>query len=214
MIFPTLAHKKFGYLNLNLEGKQWASKRTGVSLVNPKTCERMVLDTHKKYSIDFSYGGWMEDRSFLWHGSYLDATQEYIHLGVDLNVPTGTPVAFDFDGKVVRIDDDFPENGGWGPRVIVKHKKAQVYVIYAHLERRMQCKVGDTFKKGKVFAKVGKAPHNGNWFPHLHVQIISKEYFGELEKKDAWADLDGYGSPKDLAKNAKRFPDPMQYVSL
>ncbi len=214
MIFPTLTHKKFGYLNLNFEGKRWAEKRTGVSLVNPKTCERMVLDVHKQYGIDFSYGGWMEDRSFLWHGSYLDVEQAFIHLGIDLNVPAGTPVSIDFDAVVVRVDDDFPEDGGWGPRVIVRHGKAPVYMIYAHLDRRMRCKVGDKLKKGAVFAKVGKAPYNGNWFPHLHVQTVSKDYFAELEKNDAWADLDGYGKAKDVRKNAVRFTDPMQYISL
>jgi murein DD-endopeptidase MepM/ murein hydrolase activator NlpD len=129
MIFPTLKNKKYGYLNLNSEAKIWAENRKGVSLVDPKTCERMVHDVHVKYSIDFSYGGWMEDRSFLWHGSYLDASQSYIHLGIDLNVSAGTPVALDFDAVVVRVDDDFPEEGGWGPRVIVKYSKAGVYVV-------------------------------------------------------------------------------------
>jgi len=32
-----------------------------------------------------------------------------------------------------------------------------VCIIYAHLDRKILCKVGDKIKEGKVFAKVGKA---------------------------------------------------------
>lgn len=214
MIFPSLKNKKFGYVNLNLESQKWTETHPGSSLVDPTVCEKMVLDVHKKYSIDFSYGGWMEDRSFLWHGSYLDTWGEYIHLGVDLNVPTGTSVAADFDAKVIAIEDDYPEVGGWGPTVTLKHATKPVYLLYAHLDRNILCKPGDLLKAGTVFATVGKAPFNGNWFPHLHVQVISSSFYEEIEKKKAWKEIDGYGSAEEIEDHAKHFADPMQYISL
>jgi len=218
MLFPELKNKKFAYVNLNIEAQKWISDKKilqkDVSFIDPKFCQSMVDDVHKKYDVDFSYGGWMEDRSFLWHGSYLDKKNTYIHLGIDINVPTGTKVATDFDAEVVSIEDDYPEQGGWGPTVTLKHKESGAYVVYAHLDKKMNCKVGDILKKGDIFATVGIAPYNGNWFPHLHVQIIAKNYFNKLEKNNSWVKLDGYGSINDSHENLRRFPDPLQYISL
>ena len=174
----------------------------------------MVLQVHQKYNIDFSYGGWMEDRSVLWHGSYLEAENSYTHLGVDINVPTGTEIVVDFDAEVVKIDDDYPEEGGWGPKVIVKNLTLPIYLIYAHLDREIKCQVGDKLKTGQIFAKVGKAPFNGNWFPHLHVQTITAEYYKNLADNNSWSELDGYGLPADISENSKLFPDPLQFISL
>lgn len=203
---------------MNLEAKVWLAEnrvKAGENpLLDPEICQKMVLQAHQKYNLDFSYGGWPEDRSVLWHGSYLDAENSYIHLGVDINVPTGTEIAIDFDAEVVRIDDDYPEEGGWGPRVIVKNLSVPIYLIYAHLDREIKCKVGDSLKVGQVFAKVGKAPFNGNWFPHLHVQTITAEYYKNLEENNSWSELDGYGLYADISSNSKLFPDPLQFILL
>jgi murein DD-endopeptidase MepM/ murein hydrolase activator NlpD len=220
MIFPSLKNKNFGYVNLNTEAQGWCSAKGLANtkkhnpLLDPKTCQEMVNDVHAKYSLDYSYGGWMEDRSFLWRGHYLEGEGAFIHLGVDINAPTGTEVAADFDVSVAKIDDDYPEEGGWGPRVILKHASYPIYMIYAHLDREILCKIGDTLQKGTVFAKVGNAPYNGNWFSHCHVQTISADYYAELEKSGDWGQLDGYGSAEDAAVNAKRFVDPLQFVLL
>ncbi len=218
MIFPGFKEKRFGYVNLDAEARTWAKEKNlshdPNPLLDPVTCARMVEDVHAKYGVDFSYGGWMEDRSFLWHGNYLEKSGGFVHLGVDLNAPTGTEVAIDFDAEIVRVDDDYPDEGGWGPRVIVRHAKEPIYMIYAHLDRDILCKVGDTVKKGEIFAKIGKPPFNGNWFPHLHVQSISEPYFNDIEKRDAWSELDGYGAASNVHENARRFPDPLRFISL
>jgi murein DD-endopeptidase MepM/ murein hydrolase activator NlpD len=218
MIFPEFKNKKFGYVNLNFESEKWIKDKafleTPHPLLDPQICQKMVVDTHKKFGLDFSYGGWLEDRSFLWNGSYLALYNTFTHLGIDINVPSGTKIAADFKAEVVKVDDDHPENGGWGPRVILKHLSKPVYIIYAHLDRKILVKVGDKIKEGKVFAKVGEAPFNGNWFPHLHVQVVSEKNFKEIEKKNLWSELDGYGAAEEIADDAKRFPDPMQYISF
>jgi murein DD-endopeptidase MepM/ murein hydrolase activator NlpD len=217
MIFPKLKGEAFGYVNLNLEAEVWAKGGAvpdGKHVADADVSTKMVDDLHKKYSVDFSYGGWMEDRSFLWKGTYLEPLNTYIHLGVDINAPADTEIAADFDCDVVKIDDDYPEEGGWGPRVIVKHAQKPVYLIYAHLDRNILCKVGDKLASGQIFASIGKPPYNGNWFPHVHVQVIREEYYKELAEKDLWDDLDGYGSVKEIEELAYRFPDPLQYISL
>ena len=216
MLFPTLKNKKFGYVNLDLEARKWIAEKKADQksnpLLDPKVCQEMVNDVNRKYGLDFSYGGWMEDRSFLWRGSYLDEKKIYIHLGIDLSVPAGTPVAATFDAEVVKIDDDYPEVGGWGTRVILKHKTELLYFIFAHLDRKAECNAGDMLKRGGIFAKAGKPPFNGNWFEHLHLQAITEEYYREIEEKNLWDELDGYGSEKDIKLNAKRFPDPIKFI--
>ncbi|OHB10500.1 MAG: hypothetical protein A3I21_02160 [Candidatus Zambryskibacteria bacterium RIFCSPLOWO2_02_FULL_39_69] len=218
MIFPKLKGKIFGYVNLNIEAELWMkSKKPALSedaLLDASVSSEMINDIHDKYKLDFSYGGWMEDRRFLWKGTYLKPLNTYIHLGIDINAPAGTLISVDFDAEVMKIDDDYPEEGGWGPRVTLKHKKESIFLIYAHLDRDIICKVGDLLKKDQIFAKIGKPPYNGNWFPHVHVQTIREEYYKELEKNDLWDELDGYGSLEDLDKNSYRFPDPLQYISL
>lgn len=216
MIFPFLKNKNFGYVNLNLEAEKWIAgnkfKLGKNPLLDPAVCQLMVNDVNKKYGLDFSYGGWMEDRSFLWRGHYLDEKKTYIHLGIDMNVLAGTEVAVNFDAIAVKTDNDYPEDGGWGTRVILKHGKKPVYLIFAHLDQNVQCKAGDFLKAGQIFAMVGKPPSNGNWFEHMHLQAIQEDYYNKLEKNNLWDELDGYGAEEDIALNAQRFPDPIGFI--
>lgn len=223
MIFPDLKDKPFGYVNLNEEAKAWRQNNqaqesmTGRNpLLNPTICQAMVHNFHQRLGLVFSYGGWLEDRSTLWRGSYLDAEKKYLHVGLDLNVPTNTRVAVDLEAEVIRVDDDQDMNGGWGPRVIVKPTKDlinPVVLLFAHLSRETRCKVGDVLKAGQVFTSVGKAPENGNWYPHVHVQAIDSTFYEEILKKD-FNQLDGYGLPADAETLGKIFKDPLNFIRL
>ncbi len=216
MLFPAFKNKISGYVNLDTEAQKWVQEHDlsiiPNPLLDPDTCQQMVSNVHKKYNLDFSYGGWLEDRSFLWKGSYLDETGGYIHLGVDFNVPEYTEVASCFDAEVVRIDDDYPIEGGWGNRIIVKHATLPLYFIYAHLDEDLICKVGDILVQGQVFAKVGKTPFNGKWFPHLHLQSVDSVLYEELIRTNALDTLDGYGLVADVTKNSLLFKDPIPFV--
>lgn len=220
MIFPQLKEKKFGYVNLNLEAISWCEKnnikptKENNPLLSPETCQKFVEDTHKKYSLDFSYGGWMEDRSYIWQSGYLEKSQMFIHLGVDINIPNGTEIATNFEAEIVKIDDDFPLDGGWGPHVILRDVKSKIYLLYAHLEKDIPFKEGDIIAEGTVFAKVGKAPQNGNWFPHVHIQAISEEKFKNLLGTKDWEAFDGYGSKETPMENSKNFPDPLNFIKI
>ncbi len=216
MLFPTMVNKKRGYVNLNIEAQEWVkSKRYSLNsnpLLDPVICQTMVNDVHNKYGLDYSYGGWMEDRSFLWRGSYLESRQIFIHLGIDCNVPAGTLIACPERCDVLKIDSDYPEQGGWGNRVIVQLLTKPICLIFAHLSNAITCKVGDTLKAREVFGTVGSPPFNGNWFAHLHMQCITLKYFRELSKKNIWKELDGYGGRNKIPFNANLFPDPTEFI--
>lgn len=213
MLFPELQNKYFARIDLDTESKRWIEndfKQTN-PLLDPSVCEKFVQECHQRLGVDFSYGGWMENRSTLWRGSYLDDDKKYIHLGIDFNVPTGTAVAMTRSGTVLRIDNDHPEPYGWGNRVIVHDESTNCVLVFAHLRHPKNLRVGDCLKNGEIFARVGSPSENGGWFPHLHAQMIQWEYYQSLLENDL-RDLDGYGKSEDIASLRIHFPDPMPYI--
>lgn len=223
MIFPTLKGRVSGYVNLDLYARGWLT-RNGYSsshseigypaespLLDPAVCQDMVRECHAHLGLDFSYGGWLEDRSTLWKGSYLKEGNKYIHLGLDINVPEGTPVALDMPGEVVLVDSDHPLVGGWGTRVMIKLADAPIVLIYAHLADVCH-EVGDTLKRGDVFAQVGSSDMNGTWYTHTHVQAMTFLPYHQFLHDPSH--LDGYGTHDDMFGLARWFPDPMRFIEL
>lgn len=226
LTFPELRGAQFGSLSLDVLAKKYKLSRerqarlhdpVSVSRVNPlldpQTCLAMIHDAHARLGIDHSYGGWFEDRRVLWKDSYLERGQNWIHLGVDFTVPAHTKIAATWKGIVEHIDDDTPEVGGWGPRVIVRLKDTpNIILFFAHLGA-VCCEKNDHLKPGDVFATVGAPPNNGMWFPHLHVQAIDLNHY-----RHDWSalvhSLDGYTNRFSASRAAKIFPDPMRYVRL
>jgi hypothetical protein len=132
---------------------------------------------------DYSYGGFMEDRTDLWRGFEPDMKQ-MIHLGVDLSAPAGTPVACPARAVVCNVMRDATPFNGWGGRVIVcLFEGAFPYVLLGHLHpNSITVNTGEVVDAGHVIGVLGGGDSNGGWFPHLHVQQMSK----------VWDGCDGY----------------------
>ena len=217
MLFPSLKGKTFGYVNLDLLAQKWLAMHPQTDgaknpLLDPSITLSMVEDFHRHTGVTYSYGGWLENRSTLWRGSYLDDGNKYFHLGVDINAPEGTPIASDVRGTVVRIDDDHPEEYGWGPRVIVRLADEPIALIYGHLDPDIVCHEGDVLEPGKVFARVGPSSHNGGWFPHTHIQAMTAPMFEQFMRDPS--SIDGYAYEKDLEQVAASFPDPIKFFRM
>jgi len=149
-----------------------------------------------------SYGGWAETRQNLWAGSYMDATGNYTHLGVDINVVKDTPVVLPFTVEVVDAITDTDTDVGWGTRLILKTANpTNPYIVLGHLTSSSLKPVGTVIPSGETVGIVSTYPDNGNVFEHLHIQLVKPEY---LETK-TWAELDGYGSPAEI----DLYPDPL-----
>lgn len=85
------------------------------------------------------------------------------HSGIDIAAPHGTPIRATAPGKVVMAG----WGGGYGFVVRVKHKYGFLS-IYAHCSR-LNVKVGQTVKKGKIVGYVGQTGSStGN---HCHYEI-------------------------------------------
>lgn len=183
----------------------------GNPFLDPAVAAAMLAEVHAAAGVAWSFGGYLEDRRHLLAGSYLDATAGYLHLGVDFNVPQGTPVVAGVPGRVALVDDDGDHDGGWGLRVFVRRSLTpddDLIGIFAHLQGA-RCVPGDTLGPDDVLAEVGGPPDNGNWHPHLHLQLLRAADLADL-LGDRFHELDGYGSPHDQAALAARFPDPLE----
>src|SRR2546422_11572306 len=94
-MFPGFPISRSAVVDLNSQAKMWSLRLPDLYLVpgasnpllDPYICQQMVEDVHRGLDVDWSYGGYLEYRSFLWAGSYLEETSSFIHVGVDFNVP-------------------------------------------------------------------------------------------------------------------------------
>ncbi len=210
-IFPDLCGKKWAEVNLDdLARKDFTGEEN--PLLDPEKCNAWVLDIARRRGVDFTYGGYLEDRSYLWRGHYLPAGPQ-AHLGVDYNVPDGTRVALCADAKVVHIgrDNSF---GGWGGVLIFKLDQPPVtgadYLYYGHLAWDDTVAVGDKLAAGDIVGRIGKPHENGVWFPHLHVQLVSEKQMKMAAGGNPLA-VDGYMPPPVSETD---FPDPRPFIEL
>lgn len=214
-LFPQLAAAHSTVVNLDREGAKWLADRGqpaasfSVSpLLDPKLCAKFIGELHERLKVDYTVGGYLEDRSVLWKGCYMEATKRYLHLGIDINLSAGSVLHAPCQLTIVRIDDDYPETCGWGPRVFAtcEAERPGIVAIFAHLEN-ITCNVGEVVTAGAPFASIGRPPFNGNWIPHLHIQNILIEEFDRIVQNDIKL-LDGYGPLGDAAELARLYPDP------
>jgi hypothetical protein len=157
----------------------------------PEVAQRLINKLGR-----LTWGGYGENRKDIFQNSYLAKTGNFYHLGVDINVPKGTPVKAPFDCEVLQAWPDPDTDIGWGGRVILKASDWLPLLVLGHLHPKKLpfCRA---YKQGEVLGEVGTWPLNGNTFEHLHVQCIKHNKFDKF---------DGYGSLAQLRHN----PDPME----
>lgn len=87
------------------------------------------------------------------------------HNGIDLAVPTGTPIYAAADGRVV-IRKNNP--GGYGYYLSIQHDK-DYYTVYGHLSKWLVSD-GQTVRAGQQIAKSGNTGRSTG--PHLHFEVL------------------------------------------
>lgn len=218
-LFPQLAGTSFCEVHLDEEAVRWREQYPerfvggGNPLLDPAVCQGLLDEFHKRRRVDWSYGGYLENRRHLWQGSYLEQSGNFLHLGVDFNVPQGTAVAASREAAVLLVDHDLDRDGGWGQRVFLKwvgDPPNDAVLIYAHLQD-VTAMPGICLARGTIFAEVGGPPDNGNWAPHLHIQTIPISSLGDT-LSNRLAELDGYGPPPGIQDLRADYPDPLPLI--
>lgn len=99
-----------------------------------------------------------------------------VHLGMDLFLAPGSPVFAPLEGTVHSVADN-AQSQDYGPTVILQHEApgaGPFFTLYGHLspgsvQRLMP---GQRIATGVRVGTVGEPPANGNWPPHVHIQLI------------------------------------------
>jgi hypothetical protein len=94
------------------------------------------------------------------------------HKGLDIGVPTGTPIQAVKRGTVVHAG----ESGGYGNLVTIKHEDG-TFTKYAH-QSQINVKVGQQVEAGDVIGKVGSTGQSTG--PHLHFEVRRGSPEGEV----------------------------------
>ena len=102
-----------------------------------------------------------------------------VHIGVDLTLSPGSPLYAPFDG-VVHGFEDAAARLDYGPVIVLRHEtgdneRLTFFTLYGHLSRESLngLQVGRAIKAGERFASIGAPPENGDWWPHVHFQVIT-----------------------------------------
>jgi murein DD-endopeptidase MepM/ murein hydrolase activator NlpD len=152
-------------------------------------------------------GGYLENRVIYRRSPHFDDATEprSLHLGLDVWVPAGTPVAAPLPGIVHSLADN-NHFGDYGPTIILEHdvEGQRFFSLYGHLTRTdlLGLQPGHALAQGQVFAHVGPYPENGDWPPHLHFQLIA-------DMQGRWGDFPGVAPPSEHAYWAALCPNPM-----
>lgn len=207
-LFPELTNATWADVNLDTLARRDFTEGKN-PLIDPHACDIWVNKMAKEHGVDYTYGGYLEDRSWLWREHYLPPGLQ-AHLGVDYNVKAGTKVALLADATVVHIGRE-GTFGGWGGVLVFKLDKAPYagadYLYYGHLAWEEIVTLGQHVKTGTVVGHIGEPHENGCWFPHLHVQFVAERVMQAA--KAGPLSVDGYIPPP---VNTDDFPNPHLYA--
>ena len=158
----------------------------------------------------WSVSGYLENRTTILR-DFPGMIQEkrVYHLAVDLNLPCGTRLYAPHDCEVVL--SEYEEGPGqFGGMLVLKVTKAPgkdtFYMQIGHLNPDTLPALGTGLKKGETFGNVGDMSQNGDWFHHIHFQILTAKGYDE-----GWLHK-GYCKESDLPRIKEFCPDPFSYL--
>lgn len=166
----------------------------------------------------YGIGGYGEYRTFYSRSNVFDnapgTEPRRLHLGIDIWGEQGTPV-YAFMGGMVHSFAFNNSFGDYGATLILLHQLDGIafYSLYGHISLNdiNNIQEGEYVSRGEEIAHFGQPSENGNWPPHLHMQLI---YDIEMNKGDypgvcAYGEKDKY---LDNCPNPDLVLNMMQYA--
>jgi 4-aminobutyrate aminotransferase-like enzyme/Ser/Thr protein kinase RdoA (MazF antagonist) len=180
----------------------------------PEEAERLWRAIADKDGVELGIGPWGEERpvysSDAFRSVFAPDQRRSLHLGLDLFAPAGSNVRTPLDGIVVDLlETDVPLD--YGHAVLLRHEPGNLvfHSLWGHLsaqtvrDRRM----GERLSAGDVVGQLGGPHENGNWQPHVHIQLITYE-------PERAADVIGAGEARYREVWEEIFPDPLAFAGL
>lgn len=157
---------------------------------------------------DFAFGRYGEPRDLYSNDNFTAANggeSRTIHLGIDLFCKADTPVFAPLDGTVEIVTNN-DRDLDYGPLVILRHaidSDRAFFTLYGHLslDTLERVTAGQNVRAGQQIASVGSPPTNGNWPPHLHLQVID-------DLMDFAADFPGVACRSEMQHWMRVSPSP------
>jgi murein DD-endopeptidase MepM/ murein hydrolase activator NlpD len=159
-----------------------------------------------KNNYRYGVGGYDENRAIYAASSHFDDEEEprRLHLGLDIWGPAGTPI-YAFMGGTVHSFAYNGAEGDYGATLVLLHQLDGIpfYTLYGHISKRdiQNLSPGNYFVRGQEIAHFGERDENGNWPPHLHLQLIM-----DMELKQG--DYPGVCKLSEREKWLVNCPDP------
>ncbi|MBS1575714.1 MAG: peptidoglycan DD-metalloendopeptidase family protein [Bacteroidetes bacterium] len=133
----------------------------------------------RKAGCRYGIGGYAEHRTVYSRSRHFDSLNgeepRRLHLGVDIWGEANTAVIAPLDGIVhsFAFNNNF---GDYGATIVLSHSIDGItfHSLYGHLSLNSlnNLQEGQLIKCGEVFAEFGVQFENGQWPPHLHLQLI------------------------------------------
>lgn len=129
---------------------------------------------------EFAFGRFGEPRELYSNDNFVDTDNKeprIIHLGIDLFCRANTPVYAPLAGVVELVANNDRELD-YGPMLVLRHDidaDLKFWTLYGHLsmDTLENNFPGRLVAAGEQIAAVGAPPSNGNWPPHLHMQVVT-----------------------------------------
>ena len=174
----------------------------------PAEVDRRVRRVIAEHGAVLGAGGYDEARvMYAWDGEPTAGERRTIHIGLDLSLPPGSPLHAPLDGVVHGVEHADAHHD-YGPVVVLRHEttgddSSEFFTLYGHLtlDSIASLRIGQRIAKGHGFARVGSPPDNGDWWPHVHVQVIT-------DMLDVPCNVDGVVRPSQRAVWRSLCPDP------
>ena len=180
----------------------------------PAELDRRVHRVLAEQGATVGVGGYGEAR-LIYHWPHEPERVEprTIHMGVDLSTAAGTPLHAPIDG-VVHGFENADRHHDYGPLIVLRHQTTghdpqTFYTLYGHLspDSLDGLEIGQFVARGSIFARIGSAPTNGNWWAHVHVQLIT-------DMLDVPCNVDGAVRASQRHVWESIFPDPNTMLGI
>lgn len=151
-------------------------------------------------------GGYLEKRNGMYVAPQYKNTRN-IHMGIDIWAPYDEPVFSPFNG-IIAYKDYHNEIGNYGGTIVTSHKlnDLSIFILFGHLSKE-SVQIASIHKKinaGEQIGQLGSWNENGNWPPHLHLQIGLED--------PGKADMPGVVNQEYLETAKKLYPDPRNFL--
>jgi murein DD-endopeptidase MepM/ murein hydrolase activator NlpD len=128
-------------------------------------------------------GRYGEDRSI--YDADSGSERRTIHHAIDVYAPAGTPVLTPLPGRIAMIGNDTSIDG-FGGIMVLEHESGtphRFWTFYGHLAPASLSDktIGAPVERGATIGVLGVPAENGNWPPHVHMQLMTALCFDRAE---------------------------------